>query len=311
MVSETLAYKNGNLDLLNLLDKELNSPVFDGFKSGRENIAFFINHVTGYKFLTRLSIAMAIDKIKGSQNAAEMLDPLIESFIIAPCMRDAEEIHRLLNEKLRFLQINTNQHRAGLMELTDNELFIVTDLGLYDGLKQINDELTQKIRGLALNHTITAAEVVVEAVMIKSTVSIIKKATVSVVGKLATTFSAGAFPAIIDGPLPIGDIIGAIIAAGGLTWTAVDIYNVSRKLPRELENAMTDMVCDLEKKSKNEAMNKLKAAIRSCEDDFDILESQCIASLDHVKVQPNPPSAQDARQPTRRSTTAATEWTAE
>ena len=279
MVEETLTYKNTNLDLLNLFNKELESPTCNGFKRGQENIRLFITKVTSYKFLTYLSVAMAIDKIKHTSHAEDMLNPLLEEYIIAPCIQDAEEIIQLLENKLRLLQQNTNQHRAGLLELSENKMYLFNFLQSDHGLEQINTELLQKVRSLALNYALTVAECTIEAVMIKSTFGVFKRATIAVTGKLAATFSAGTFSALIDGPLPIGDIIAAILATGGLAWTGYDIYRVSQKLPRELENAMSEMICNFENDLKEKALNKLKEAIHDCEEDFDIFESKCITSL--------------------------------
>lgn len=52
--------------------------------------------------------------------------------------------------------------------------------------------------------------------------------------RAGTTAAAGGTAAVVDGPLPIGDIIGVVIAIGGAAWTAYDISDAYSQIRREL-----------------------------------------------------------------------------
>ena len=98
-----------------------------------------------------------------------------------------------------------------------------------------------------LNRNVTVSTTL-EAALIASTYKIIYRVLAHIAGKLAGTASAAVIAAAADGPLPIGDIIGAIIAVGGLTWTATDIYKANREqraLPGKIDHQTQLSLSDL------------------------------------------------------------------
>ena len=74
----------------------------------------------------------------------------------------------------------------------------------------------------------------IEAIFIRSTVSSIVNCASTMVASLNTaTLCASA-----DGPLPVGDIVGAAIAIGGTAWSGYELYNAHKNLPAEMSEAL-------------------------------------------------------------------------
>ena len=60
--------------------------------------------------------------------------------------------------------------------------------------------------------------------------------------------------AAADGPLPIGDIIGIVMAAGGTVWSAYDLYQVKTKLGPEMKSLLLQSVQECQTACRMEAL---------------------------------------------------------
>ena len=75
--------------------------------------------------------------------------------------------------------------------------------------------------------------------------------------QLAATLGASATCAASDGPLPIGDIIGAALAVGGTVWCCHDIYKAHKELPANMTAALETAVSATVAQCRQEAMSVL------------------------------------------------------
>ena len=75
--------------------------------------------------------------------------------------------------------------------------------------------------------------------------------------QLAATLGASATCAAADGPLPIGDIIGAALAVGGTVWCCHDIYKAHKALPADMTAAQETAVAATVAQCRQEAMSAL------------------------------------------------------
>ena len=75
--------------------------------------------------------------------------------------------------------------------------------------------------------------------------------------QLTATLGASATCAAADGPLPIGDIIGAALAVGGTVWCCHDIYKAHKALPANMTAALETAVAATVAQCRQEAMSAL------------------------------------------------------
>ncbi|MBR4675463.1 MAG: hypothetical protein IKP00_13435 [Victivallales bacterium] len=75
--------------------------------------------------------------------------------------------------------------------------------------------------------------------------------------QLAATLGASATCAAADGPLPIGDIVGAALAVGGTVWCCRDIYKAHKALPANLAAALETAVAATVAQCRQEAASAL------------------------------------------------------
>ena len=75
-----------------------------------------------------------------------------------------------------------------------------------------------------------------------------------IVARLAASYRGGTACAAADGPLPIGDFIGIVMAAGGTVWSAHDLYQVKTQLGPEMKNLLLQSVRDCQAACRMEAL---------------------------------------------------------
>lgn len=160
--------------------------------------------------------------------------------VIRICASTQSEIITVVEAHLAAVKAIQNQHMR-------DTLATVSAHGLSDSVKiKLDFELFSETYSKAAQHNFAASiSSGLEAVLIGSTYATIKKVIQIIAEKLAKSAGASIIAAVADGPLPIGDIVAAVIAAGGLTWTAYDIYVASKeqeKLPGKIDrNARATM----------------------------------------------------------------------
>lgn len=87
---------------------------------------------------------------------------------------------------------------------------------------------------------VAALSVVLEAVCVRATVETISKTLAKTVARQAGTMAASVGAACADGPLPIGDIIGAVATVGCTFWSVWDIYSATETIPAEFAASLRE-----------------------------------------------------------------------
>ena len=101
------------------------------------------------------------------------------------------------------------------------------------------------------------AGLAIEGLFIKATLESCLAVAGRCAPQLAATLGASATCAAADGPLPIGDIIGAALAVGGTAWCCHDIYKAHKELPANLATALETAVAATVAQCRQEAMSAL------------------------------------------------------
>lgn len=65
--------------------------------------------------------------------------------------------------------------------------------------------------------------------------------------------AASAGTAAVDGPLPVGDIIGGVATVGCTLWSGWDVYQASKVLPAKLAETLRSATDECERQCREDA----------------------------------------------------------
>ena len=74
-----------------------------------------------------------------------------------------------------------------------------------------------------------------------------------IAARQAGTMAASAGAAAVDGPLPVGDIIGGVATVGCTLWSGWDVYQASKVLPMKLAETLRSAADECERQCRDEA----------------------------------------------------------
>jgi hypothetical protein len=114
-------------------------------------------------------------------------------------------------------------------------------------MKECSARIEKNKLELKSAQNVAAVTTAIEALLVRQTVAAVARLLGRAVARQVATLGAGAGAAIVDGPLPVGDIIGGVIALGGLGFAVHDIYKATKVLPTELRKALVETTDQCEK----------------------------------------------------------------
>ena len=224
------------------------------FKEAEEGAHFIASRegLCGFKASASLAYKMAYDKVKRTKRAEEAIDPIVQTRIVNPVKMAIEVYSDWTVEFRKELQM---EEQAFSLDLALRSQKFNDDISVLkaDDASKVNDSIDKLISDIRKHATTSAwagVNIAFEVALIKSSYKAIKAIVIkiatsalsSVAVKMGTTATSAAVSAVADGPLPIGDVIGGVITIGGLTWTAIDIYKVTKTMPEELESGILDAI---------------------------------------------------------------------
>lgn len=251
------------------------------FKTAKEGADFIASRegLCGFKVCAVLAYKMAYDKVKKTNRTEEAIAPVVASHIEKPIEM---AVKAYSDWAARFQYELQMEEQAFSLDLALKSQKFKADISALKAVDvtKINESigrLVSDIQEHAKESVFTGVGTIVETMMIASSYAAIKQmaieiATVvlsSVSTKLGTTAVAATGSAVADGPLPIGDIVGGAIAIGGLTWTAYDIYKVTKTMPDEMKGGMMKVI--------NESR---EALMRTGIDNLEKTRDDCLDSAD-------------------------------
>ena len=158
-----------------------------------------------------------MDKFAGTHKTQDYLASVLNETIIAPCRRGA---------KVYGCDIEAN--------------------GFLDCMVEINADYAT-VRGYAIGG------LAIEAIFIRQTLAALDIVCSSAVTRLATFWGGGAACAAADGPLPFGDVLAVVLAAGGTAWSVYDLRKSNDLLPEELTELLDAAIRDCQEACRKEA----------------------------------------------------------
>ena len=197
---------------------ELDRRARPHFEEAKRNIPATVAKLTEMKTLVKLCWLEVTDKASGGRESQKLVLAILEKPILDPCRRGAA---------IYECGISPEYARRNLAEV---------------GTGAVTTTL-YATAGLAL-----------EAVFAKTTLRSMQSLLRDVTAQLSSSLGTGAACAAADGPLPIGDIIGIVMAAGGTVWSAYDLYQVKTQLGPEMKNLLLQSVQECQAACRMEAL---------------------------------------------------------
>jgi hypothetical protein len=152
--------------------------------------------------------------------------------IVRLCASTQREIITELEAHIAAVKTIQNQYMRDTLEIVNAH-----DLSESVGVKLNFESFSKTYSDAAQSNVAASISSGLEVILIGTTYTTIRKVLRIIAEKLAKSAGTSIIAAAADGPLPIGDIVAAVIAAGGLAWTAHDIYVASEeqeKLPGKI-----------------------------------------------------------------------------
>jgi hypothetical protein len=178
--------------------EELDALAKPHFDEAERNVPSVVADLTSEGNFLKLCCLMVKDKMSGSEKTQKFIESKIHARIVVPCQRGADVY-------------GCNVDSAA-----------------------IRNELLASGRNSAVITAYATGSLALEAVFIKSTMASLRSVLGAIIGKLSAAYGGGAACAAADGPLPIGDVIGVALAAGGTIWSISDICQAQKQLKQEL-----------------------------------------------------------------------------
>lgn len=225
------------------------------------NIPEIVKDFSSLGFCGKLVLKQAKDVILKSNDAPEAVNEVLNDRYInylVEAKAIADESLQKLNHQLAS---NLNNYQADVIaefeqvnsNYSNDVSKIIIDTIL--DVNKISSEISSSVAGVAIG-------TIIDVITIKSTLALLKKVCSGVVAKVCSSASIAAISAAADGPLPIGDIVGAAVVVVTTIWTGYDIYQITKVLPREMETSLIQGVetlrQDLILNIKNQAEESLK-----------------------------------------------------
>ena len=254
-------------------------PLADAEKSFQDSMggARFLasrDGLCGFKVCVSLAYKMAYDKLKGTTRTADAIEPLVLSRICEP-MEEAVGVYAKWTEDYRHELQKEEQVFALDLAAVANDFSDKIAVLTNDDAKRASaaiDGFVASIKDHAKETVYATIGAAIEAAMIKTSYDAIKKIVLRIVArtlassaaKIGASATTGAACAVVDGPLPIMDFIGAVITVAGLSWTACDIYAVTKSMPDEMQVSVESEIVKTKSALTNTALENLKKAHATC-----------------------------------------------
>lgn len=283
LLAELRAELNAQRVTLAGLDREFGSELDRAltpyFETARRGSGQAVRNLSGFRVCARLCYKLAADRLRGTAAAPEAIRAEIDAEVIAPCVAAQQKAVELLADHLRRIREADFACRSRLAARLSRE----PSPGLqYEALRAFGEDMfhaEQATVDLAVGRMSAALGATLEALFVRTTMGVVERVAARAVARISGTLSAGAIAAAADGPLPAGDAVGAVIAVGGLSWTAYDIVQAQQVLPGQLYGKLLEAVDSCETGMKRETFEQGRQLTRQSELALAALEASLAARV--------------------------------
>ena len=238
-VSRTVnAHKQQNEQLWQDFERKLSDAGSRKFAEARRNVPNVVRQFSKFAWNWKLCCKMAKDQICSTQDAQDFIAAELGPRILKPCEQGNAEIIDLLLSFQHQLRENDNQLRAELAQLADRSPYLDGNLPARTAFLENTGKIAGQVQSNAVSCALTTAGTVLEAIFLRQSVKILVRVCGAAASRLAGSAGIAAVCAAADGPIPAGDVIGAVLFVGGVAWTAYDIYEFTQVMPKKMHESL-------------------------------------------------------------------------
>ena len=257
----------------------LESRIDPDFEEAKDAVPEVIDELSGLAVCVKFSYKAAKDKLRGTNDFEEAYMEIMNRPIVQPCLRAnaiASDMLQTLNQQLK-------------ERYTRHAMDLAAACGDSDDTAPSPDveRLLQCIHSVAATSSQLQQEtlfalvgVAFEALFIRSTCSAIIRLFAGPVAKICGSMGVGGICAAADGPFPVGDAIGGMLAVGGLVWTAYDIYDVTCVMPDKLRTELDTGIAETREKLLDDSKSKARELARTYQDSGRTLKAELIKAIE-------------------------------
>ena len=230
---------------------EVDSVANKGFGRTRANIPDIVEEFGSMSHCAALVKAMVSDRLFGGKRVDGIMQQDLAPFYdkLYTARDDVTACVRRLTDNL-VVANRAFAHKLGkeleVAEANGDEAYKAV-------LEQCAENVEKRICDLTSGQLVAGIAVAVEAVCIRETVATVAKLLGGIAARQAGTMAASAGAAAVDGPLPVGDIIGGVATVGCTLWSGWDVYQASKVLPMKLAETLRSAADECERQCRDEA----------------------------------------------------------
>ena len=245
----------------------LEKNVSPDFARASNNIPKVVDDLCGFGVSVKLCYKAAKDKMTGSHDFLDAYMSVMNGPVIQPCVR----ANAVASDMLQTLQLRLSERHSQYV----TDLAAVCKKDDLDGILPSKDlenlqHCLEKFAGSAqklhLETVMAGVAVVFEAFFIRETCKYIVKLFAKPAARICGSLGVAGICAVADGPLPIGEIAGGVVAVGGLAWTAWDIYDVTSVMPKKLNSELRNGIAATRTKLLEESSAKAQKIVQAYQD---------------------------------------------
>ena len=227
---------------------EVESVATAKFNNVRNGIPSVVDKFGTFTRCKDLLMTLVRDKVDNGDRTADSLKHDLE----ANFYRGLYDAHDKVNACLVSFLKNAEVERRSFRHELEVELDSIELPGdeVFSGLLADGGERIEKCkRELAEGQIVAAISALIEATCIRATISTVAKILGKTAARMTGSIAFGAGAVVADGPIPIGDVVGGVAVLGSTCWTAYDIWQATKVLPKELGKALFTVTNECEAKT--------------------------------------------------------------
>ncbi len=227
------------------------------YAAAKGNVEPVITTLTGLGCCFKLSYKFAKDQVMKTKDADAAINEVINSRITGYCVNANRQAETLLGQFRNQSTAASNQYRTEMMQILQAPEFSgKPDLRALSGQLEAMQQNGALIKNIAVASSLDSTCLGLDIVVAVAARETLKRVLSAVVSKLATTAGISTGCAVADGPLPFGDAAGAVIAVGGLGWSAYDLYQARKVLPDKLRASMNESIDNFYSKLRSQTVEQ-------------------------------------------------------
>lgn len=208
----------------------------EDFADVRAKIPAFVEKYGYYSHCCSLVKSLVGDRLSGrSTTEQKVQDDIEEKFYVSIVTAREQMIERVRAFARELEQIRIRNVRPAI---TCTDIPVDEAAKFADILELVSDDIEEVKVRLMEEQNGADFTLVLETVMIRETIAAVATLFEGIVAREAASIAAAGATSLADGPLPVGECVGAAIVVGTTAWSGWDLYKAAKALPRELSQAL-------------------------------------------------------------------------